>query len=600
MSKRSSFRLHIHLVLGHTSSHTALISHPSMNPSFVLDYEGPASFYKLLSVRNNANPLFLSRQLKPEKTKLTSRPSAVSIHISSPRANFCGKVVVSLVLATTLPNQAIETELLENQIQTIDAVKGKTFDKMLVFNVKELKTMPLDKYLLLVIIYQPSASETNRSAANAIPRTSLIESVEKALSTFSSVKHATTPFSRSSASLSSASSTNMCVVDLLPPARGKGTAVIQPRKPFSPQKSSKAHNMGTRSQFWPSSTHKRLISLSPKLWPALTVQSREVDEDDYALEISVQWIHNTKPLPSSELTDGSTSAMVNYHYLYFDSKADAVRAIVEKRRGAACPWCSFTSKSSSNSLLLHLRNSHFHFSYEPVIDPHGHLHIVVRRERLHDDDSSTILRECYRPYFLLRNQRQHMFKISIPKLAEDPTFQADASDSAAALSQAPACDASVDGMTQSLKMKANRHGNASAPLRQYYHARLGLPVHMNEDFYDSDHEIDSSWDLVASNRALDEFEDVSFEEKEFMKLWNTYIHSTIAYSDSYLAMDCERFAEEYASVIVKKNLRHNFSLHLYNMWDFGLLRADDIQRFLVIVDRRQQEILSGAHAGNMD
>jgi hypothetical protein len=41
---------------------------------------------------------------------------------------------------------------------------------------------------------------------------------------------------------------------------------------------------------------------------------------------------------------------------------------------------------------------------------------------------------------------------------------------------------------------------------------------------------------------LDEFEDVSAEEKEFMKLWNTHIFSFPVYADGYLPLVCERFA----------------------------------------------------------
>ena len=39
---------------------------------------------------------------------------------------------------------------------------------------------------------------------------------------------------------------------------------------------------------------------------------------------------------------------------------------------------------------------------------------------------------------------------------------------------------------------------------------------------DSDDEIDEEWMVELSERLLDEFEDVSSEEKAFMKLWNRH------------------------------------------------------------------------------
>ncbi len=94
---------------------------------------------------------------------------------------------------------------------------------------------------------------------------------------------------------------------------------------------------------------------------------------------------------------------------------------------------------------------------------------------------------------------------------------------------------------------------AALGTRQYFHSRTGQPVRQWEEDEDSDEEVDSSWmvkvsagvtlrclavlrtfgsvnvtwayfDLQVSERQLDDFEDVSVEEKELMKLWNRHVH----------------------------------------------------------------------------
>ena len=66
--------------------------------------------------------------------------------------------------------------------------------------------------------------------------------------------------------------------------------------------------------------------------------------------------------------------------------------------------------------------------------------------------------------------------------------------------------------------------NAVLGPRTYYHSRTGQPVREWEEVVDSDDDTDGAWMVHASERLLDEFEDISLEEKELMKLWNRHVH----------------------------------------------------------------------------
>ena len=45
-------------------------------------------------------------------------------------------------------------------------------------------------------------------------------------------------------------------------------------------------------------------------------------------------------------------------------------------------------------------------------------------------------------------------------------------------------------------------------------------------------EIDDEWSVGLSEKLIDEFEDVSTEEKIFMKLWNRHMRSPSVFADS--------------------------------------------------------------------
>ena len=78
------------------------------------------------------------------------------------------------------------------------------------------------------------------------------------------------------------------------------------------------------------------------------------------------------------------------------------------------------------------------------------------------------------------------------------------------------------------------------------------------------------------DKMLGEFEDVTGEEKAFMKLWNRHILSDVVYADRHVPAACADFAVTWARQINARGLRHNLLLHLFNMWDQGLLAGPHI------------------------
>ena len=79
---------------------------------------------------------------------------------------------------------------------------------------------------------------------------------------------------------------------------------------------------------------------------------------------------------------------------------------------------------------------------------------------------------------------------------------------------------------------------------------------------DAEEEDEKAWLTQYASDALDEFDDVSWEEKELMKMWNAFTRSYSIWSDAYVARGCTIFAVRHARELAAKKLRQNFLLHL--------------------------------------
>lgn len=79
--------------------------------------------------------------------------------------------------------------------------------------------------------------------------------------------------------------------------------------------------------------------------------------------------------------------------------------------------------------------------------------------------------------------------------------------------------------------------------------------------------------MLRLSQLLDDFEDISVKEKQFMKLWNQFIKSHTIVSDGDLPDRCVAFITSYLNEMRKLDLRQNLLLHLFNLWDSGLVSS---------------------------
>lgn len=108
--------------------------------------------------------------------------------------------------------------------------------------------------------------------------------------------------------------------------------------------------------------------------------------------------------------------------------------------------------------------------------------------------------------------------------------------------------------------------------RQLFHISNNQPV--RHEVGESEYEENYQWLVDNSNRQIDDFLDLNSGEKDFMKLWNTFLHHNPCYGDRMLVILLEKFIQETAPTILAKNLYRNFVLHVTNLHDYGSLNQD--------------------------
>jgi len=87
---------------------------------------------------------------------------------------------------------------------------------------------------------------------------------------------------------------------------------------------------------------------------------------------------------------------------------------------------------------------------------------------------------------------------------------------------------------------------------------------------------------------IDEFEDVTWSENQFFKLWNRFVrrHRRLTFADYIFPQACQRFARDWGPKVLRLGLRNAFLLHMLAMWEWGLITPQQIAGCMMLLDQR--------------
>jgi hypothetical protein len=277
--------------------------------------------------------------------------------------------------------------------------------------------------------------------------------------------------------------------------------------------------------------------------------------------------------------DGSNDRAVFFHYVFKDEDNELLDACVEKSQIIRCPFCEFnpsyeermldvcpfrlsgeliwtaTTENYINRLFDHMKASHTHFKYDLYYDIDRNLHVIVVRDR-DQDEGITYKKSVINNYSYGKRQRKRKLPLRIVPL--DILGE-------------------IEGHTVTPCYARNRLDFTDRiTSSQFYHATIGCPAIEDEFVYYSDDDIDYSKTVMHAIRDMAEFEEMSAEEKLFMKIWNYHIQSLHVFADHYIIPACELFIRRYGGYILEYGLRHNLLVHLMNLYDSNLIRSEEV------------------------
>ena len=93
---------------------------------------------------------------------------------------------------------------------------------------------------------------------------------------------------------------------------------------------------------------------------------------------------------------------------------------------------------------------------------------------------------------------------------------------------------------------------------------------------------------------MDEFEDVTPQEKRFSKMWNRFMTSHVVIADQAIPSYCFEFVRTHSKVLVEHDLRSELMLHFMGFWDAGLISSTHLMNVMAEFDKLSAEKPEGS------
>jgi len=280
-------------------------------------------------------------------------------------------------------------------------------------------------------------------------------------------------------------------------------------------------------------------------------------------------------------TKSKKNKPVYFHYIFMkqqkQSNDNNYTTVLHKIDGRICPLCDNFDCKNDKGLMKHCRIYHG-ATYEAAKTEEGQFHVVVR-----GIDTVDIVSKHDNYVFVQPRLLGMQCKSSNNQIV--PFLQRLHSNTA-----------TLDANTHKQKLTSLQSKRApksvisaylptdTIPLRQYYHPHTNLPMTNEEWKQTSDKDTDESWVYEMMDEMLEEFEDVTPKEKGFMKIWNRYIKCNHVIADKDMAMKCHDFVLKNRKVLIEEGMRLNLLLHLFNLWDSGVISSSRILSCMALYD----------------
>lgn len=129
--------------------------------------------------------------------------------------------------------------------------------------------------------------------------------------------------------------------------------------------------------------------------------------------------------------------------------------------------------------------------------------------------------------------------------------------------------------------------------RQFFHSHRAQPMALEQVFSDRDSEDEVDDDIAdfEDRRMLDDFVDVTKDEKQIMHLWNSFVRKQRVLADGHVPWACEAFSRLHGNDLVQAPaLVWCWRLFMIKLWNHSLLDARTMNSCNLILEKYQNGI----------
>ncbi|GER29569.1 embryonic flower 2 [Striga asiatica] len=128
--------------------------------------------------------------------------------------------------------------------------------------------------------------------------------------------------------------------------------------------------------------------------------------------------------------------------------------------------------------------------------------------------------------------------------------------------------------------------------RQFFHSHRAQPMAWEQVLSDrdSEDEVDDDVADLEDRRMLDDFVDVTKDEKQLMHLWNSFVRKQRVLADGHIPWACEAFSKLHGQNLVRTPaLQWCWRLFMIKLWNHGLLDARAMNNCNIILEQVQSQ-----------
>ncbi|KAJ6414935.1 hypothetical protein OIU84_003862 [Salix udensis] len=130
--------------------------------------------------------------------------------------------------------------------------------------------------------------------------------------------------------------------------------------------------------------------------------------------------------------------------------------------------------------------------------------------------------------------------------------------------------------------------------RQFFHSHRAQPMAADQvtSDRDSEDEVDDDVADFEDRRMLDDFVDVTKDEKQIMHLWNSFVRKQRVLADGHIPWACEAFTRLHGhNLVLAPALIWCWRLFMIKLWNHGLLDARTMNMCNMILEQFQKQDL---------